>query len=315
MTDPTSRALSLLGLFESRSCWTAAQLADRLGVTPRTVRRDIDRLRSLGYVVESDAGPGGGYVLGRGQVVPPLLLDEEQAVSVTLALIRAAHGETGAGAEAALRALATIDAIIPSALRRKLSALRESSLIGAEGESADTAVLLACAEATRRRVRMTFAYRDRLGAEKARRVEPHRLVARARVWKLVAFDLGRNDWRTFRVDRITAPEVGTWGFSPRKDADRAVALIDEPVPPDAWKHAITVHIDAPREDVARRLPAAAGKLRELDATRCELLTGADHPDEAAMWLARIGYDFTVLGDEDVRRAVARLARRLGKAAR
>ncbi|RRD04740.1 YafY family transcriptional regulator [Arachnia propionica] len=315
MTDPTSRVLSLLGLLESRSVWTGAELAERLGVTPRTLRRDVERLRDLGYVVEADPGPGGGYALGRGQVVPPLLLDEEQAVAVTLALTRAAHATTGPEAEAALRALSTIDAIIPSALRHRLAALRESSTVIVSGERPDTGLLLTCADAIRRRVRLHFDYRDRHGTGTTRSVEPHRLVARARSWLLVAFDLDRDDWRTFRIDRMRQATARTWRFTPRPGLEQVVAGLDEPVPPSAWRHRVVLHIHAPHEVVAEEIPQAVGRLRPLPDGGTEFVSGADDPEDAACWLARMRHDFTLLGDDAVREAVEKLSRRLGRATR
>ncbi|MDO5083398.1 MAG: YafY family protein [Arachnia propionica] len=313
MTDPTSRVLSLLGLLESRSVWTGAELAERLGVTPRTLRRDVERLRDLGYVVEADPGPGGGYALGRGQVVPPLLLDEEQAVAVTLALTRAAHATTGPEAEAALRALSTIDAIIPSALRHRLAALRESSTVIVSGERPDTGLLLTCADAIRRRVRLHFDYRDRHGTGTTRSVEPHRLVARARSWLLVAFDLDRDDWRTFRIDRMRQATARTWRFTPRPGLEQVVAGLDDPVPPSAWRHRVEAHIHAPHAQVQAALPRGAGQLRPLDETTTWFLTGADDPATAACWLSRLEFDFTVLGDDEVVAATRALADRLHRA--
>lgn len=310
MTDPTSRALRLLGLLEARAVWTGAELAERLGVTSRTLRRDVDRLRTLGYVVEADPGPGGGYALGRGQVVPPLLLDEDQAVAVTLALTRAAHAGDGVAAESALRALATLDALMPADLRHRLEGLRAASTVGAGDGPPVGPELLACADAVRRRVRLTFGYRDRRGARTERRVEPHRLVARARAWLLVAHDLDRDDWRTFRVDRIVDPAVGTWAFTPRPDLAEALARLDEPTPPEAWRHRVSVRVHAPLESVRASLPAAAGRLTALDARTTAFETGADDPAEAARWLALLGHEFEVLGDEPVRAAVAALADRL-----
>lgn len=314
MTDPTSRALSLLGLLENRGSWTASDLAQRLGVTERTIRRDIDRLRSHGYVVEAEGGPGGGYLLGRGQVVPPLLLDEEQAVSVTLALMNAARSESGIEAEAALRALSTIDAVIPTELRHKLAPLRAAPVMPGAENRVDAGALLTCAEGVRRHLRMTFTYRDRFGTVTERKVEPHRLLARGGTWKMVAFDLNRQDWRAFRLDRLSDHELGTWQFSPRAGAEEAVGRLDEPVPPTAWRHPFTVHIEASRAEVEQSLPRLAGRFRDVDDSHCELATGVDGPEEAAWWLARIPYRFRVTGDDAVRRALAKLASRLQEAA-
>ncbi|RRD48923.1 YafY family protein [Arachnia propionica] len=315
MTDPTSRTLTLLGLLESRRVWTGSELAERLGVTTRTLRRDVERLRDLGYVVDADPGPGGGYVLGRGQVVPPLLLDEEQAVAVTLALTRAAHSSTGREAEAALRALATVDALMPSQLRHRLAALQQAWTVPATGQGPDTTLLLTCADAVSRQLRLGFAYRDRHGAESTRSVEPHRLVARARSWLLIAHDLHREDWRTFRVDRMSDVALSTWRFTPRPGLEQVVARLDEPVPPSVWRHRVVLHIHASHEVVAEEIPQAVGRLRPLPDGGTEFVSGADDPEDAACWLARMRHDFTLLGDDAVREAVEKLSRRLGRATR
>lgn len=310
MTDPTSRTLSLLGLLENRPVWTGTELAARLQVSDRTLRRDVERLRSLGYVVEADPGPGGGYALGRGQVVPPLLFDEEQAVAVTLALTRAAQATPGPEAETALRALATVDALMPSALRHRLAAFRESSTVTATGEGPDPQLLLTCADAIRRQLRLNFSYRDRHGTTTTRSVEPHRLVARNSSWLLIAHDPDRDDWRTFRVDRMRQPQVSTWRFTLRPDLAQVLAGLDDPVPPSAWRHQVTVHIHAPCDRVRAVVPHGAGQLRAVDDSTTEFLSGAEDPHHAACWLARLEFDFTVLGDVEVVAAVAQLGNRL-----
>lgn len=323
MTDPTSRALGLLGLLESRASWSGDELAERLGVTPRTVRRDIDRLRGLGYVVEADAGPGGGYALGRGQLLPPLLLDEEQAVAVTLALTRAAREGDGPGAEAALRALGTIDAVTPLPVRRRLAALREAAQPAHPVHHGDEDVLMPCAEAVRRRLRLTFHYTDRHGAGTERSVEPHRLVAGGRTWRLVAFDLVRDDWRVFRLDRLAEPRAGTWTFTPRPGLDAVLERLGEPVPPEVWRHRIVVRIRASRAEVARTMPTMTNRLHPVHGEAgggeergpvTEVHTGADDPAEIARWLATLRHEFTVEADDDVIGALHDLAGRLTRTA-
>lgn len=313
MTDPTARALELLGLLERRPLWTGAELAERLGVAGRTLRRDVDRLRGLGYAVEADAGPGGGYSLGRGQALPPLHLDGEQAAAVTVALARMAQDADAGHAEAALAALATIDRIMPAAARQRLVALREAVVVEPAEGGVPAEVLLPCAEAIERRVRLEFAYTDRHGARTERTVEPVRLAAGSRSWRLLAFDLGRDDWRAFRLDRLAAPRVGTWRFAAREDLPAALARFEEPVPAEVWRHRVEVRLHVAPEELGS-IPAELARSIERGADgEAVLVTGADEPDEAARWLAAIPYPMTVLGDDAVREAVARLAERLARA--
>lgn len=313
MTNPTTRALTLLGHLESRTYWSGPELARQLGVTPRTLRRDIDRLRSLGYVVEAESGSGGGYMLGRGQILPPLLLDDEQALIVGLSLMRTASSSDNEQAETALRALATIEGFLPSELKHRLAALKTTTA-SAKGPPLKTDVLLPCADAIRRNLRISFRYTDRYGKHTDRRVEPHRLVARDKLWILLAFDVDKQDWRTFRIDRMGTPEIGTWQFSPRTDVTEALARLAKPVPITAWKHQVHVHIHAPVDKVRPMLPRFASYLREIDQTTTEFVTGADDPHEAAHWLTTIPFEFTILSDDAVKQAVKSLAKRLANAA-
>lgn len=321
MTDPTSRTLSLLSLLQARASWRGDELAAELGVTARTLRRDVERLRRLGYTVQARPGSGGGYSLGRGGVLPPLTLDEDQAVAVTLALIDAAGDGCSPYAEAALRALRTIDDVTPTRVRERLRGLRTVAEDGlpsrGRGEApddapVDTRTLLTCAEAVRRTVRLSFSYTDRRAQRTERRVEPHRLVPVRGRWKLVAFDLDREDWRTFRLDRLSAPAVGTWRFAPRPGLEEILTRLDEPAPPSAWRHEITARIHAPLEHVAASLPRLAGHLRTVGPGETEFRSGAEDPDDAARWLTTLRHDFTLVGDDAVAAAVERLARRLGR---
>lgn len=314
MTDPTARALRLLGLLQTTAVWSGAELAQRLGVTTRTVRRDVDRLRSLGYTVQADTGSGGGYVLGRGQILPPLLLDNAEATAVTLALNAAAAVSSGVDGEATLRALGKLDDFMPSALRRRVHGLRETMDLMPARPAADVAVLTTCAEATRRTLRLQFSYRDRHGVTSARTVEPHRLTARRGTWRLTAYDQDREDWRTFRLDRIANPHISTWRFAPRPGLADALARLGQPPPASAWRHQVIVNLYAPYQSVAEDMPYRADQLRWLDDQTTEFTTGADDPESAAWWLAGLRYNLTVVGDDEVRDAVARLGRRLTAAA-
>lgn len=313
MTDPTSRALTLLGLLESRVTWTGLELAARLGVTTRTLRRDVDRLRELGYVVDAEPGAAGGYSLGRGQVLPPLLLDEDEALAVTLSLATAAASGLAADAEAALRALGKLEDVLPPALRQRSRELRGSvEAVGQPG--VDPEVLARASEAVRRRQRLRFSYATRGGESTRRWVEPHHLVAMDQHWYLLAWDIDRADWRTFRLDRAGEPEVSGWEFRRRPDLPAALERMQEGMPTSAYRHQIIVRVAAPLAVLKEHLPPRAGELVAVDDATTDFITGADSPEQAAWWLGWLGHDFTVLADDATRAAVATLGRLLVRAA-
>jgi predicted DNA-binding transcriptional regulator YafY len=208
MTDTTSRALALLNLLQTHRHWPGTELATRLGVTERTVRRDVDRLRELGYRVESTPGVAGGYRLEAGSAVPPLLLNDDEAVTMAIGLRVAATQQLVGGPEVTLTALAKLEQVLPSALRQRVNALAASvqaPRIG-EGPVVSPEVLGEIALATRDTERLRLRYVDGEGQESVRRVEPHALAPAGRKWFLLCWDLDRDDWRTFRVDRIAAVE-------------------------------------------------------------------------------------------------------------
>ena len=211
--DTPARLLRLLVLFSSRSSWSATELTDRLEVTPRTLRRDVTRLRDLGYPIESTTGRYGGYALGAGGRLPPLLLDDDEAVAVSVGLRDLSRAADPMLGEAAVAAMTKLLQVMPSALRERVDTLGEVTVRvgrvvprGPDDERpTDIGILLTLAQACRRQVRLRFDYRtgdDRTGR---RHVEPHRLVSLRNRWYLVAFDLDRDDWRTFRVDRVDGP--------------------------------------------------------------------------------------------------------------
>ncbi|MBO4275626.1 helix-turn-helix transcriptional regulator, partial [Microbispora triticiradicis] len=217
MLETSARLLRLLSLLQARRDWPGATLADQLGVSERTVRRDVDRLRELGYPVESTRGTDGGYRLVAGTAMPPLLLDDDEAVAAAIGL-RAAAGVAGVE-EAAERAAAKLEQVLPSRLRRRVGALQTHSEPvppDRPGPAIDPAVLGVLAAACRDRERLRFDYRAHDGSSGVRIVEPYRLVSWGRRWYLVAWDTGRDDWRTFRVDRI-APRTPTGPRFPPRD--------------------------------------------------------------------------------------------------
>ena len=312
VTDPTSRALKLLSLLGHRTVWSGPELAAELGVTPRTLRRDVDRVRNLGYTVDAEPGQGGGYALRRGQALPALLLDEDEALAVNLALT----GATGhvANAEVVSRALAKIDGILPPTARLKARELRASTDVSRVTASVDPQVLADCANATRRRRRLRFSYVDRHGVLTERWVEPHQVSCRGRVWYLAAYDVAREAWRSFRLERMVDVRMGDWIFRHRADADEALESLREPMPLGAYKHRVVIHAQLAAEDAPDCMRWGSSELREIEPGVCEFTTGADSPRQAAEWLILLPCEFTVIADAEVRAAVAALGEKLRRAA-
>ena len=216
--DPTGRALQLLSLLQTHRFWHGAELAARLEVTERTVRRDVDRLRDLGYLVDSTSGKYGGYRLATGAHVPPLVLDDDEAVAVTVGLRYAAEAAIGGMEETSLRALTKIETLLPHRLRRRVSALHSSVTSlrrAADDDVVDPEALSVFAAACRDQDHVRFDYRRGDGESSRRLVEPHQLVTAGRRWYLVAWDQHRRDWRTFRLDRLRDPWPAGSHFTPR----------------------------------------------------------------------------------------------------
>lgn len=312
MTDPTQRALRLLGLLQQRATWSGAELARRLGVTTRTVRRDVDRLRGLGYEVDSEPGADGGYALGHGTVVPPLLLDADEAVSVTVALAVGTASGTAGDPDAAARALTKLDAALPSAVRERARGVREALRVRSFEPGPDAGVLTLALEAVRRRQRLRFGYTTATGAASERWVEPVRVVARGTRWYLWAWDTDRRDWRSFRLDRMASVELSAWEFRPHPDLAEGLARLEAPMPWEAHAHRVSVLVRGSLDAVAAHLPTTYGEFADGDADGwVRYTTGVDDPAEAASWLAWLPFEFVVEGDAAVADAVAALARRLG----
>ncbi|MGR4884468.1 helix-turn-helix transcriptional regulator [Streptomyces sp. LARHCF249] len=298
MLETSARLLRLLSLLQAHREWTGADLADRLGVTPRTVRRDVDRLRELGYPVNASPGTGGGYQLGAGAELPPLLLDDDEAVAVAVGLRTAAgNGVEGIG-EASVRALAKLEQVLPARLRRRVSALNEFTvpmLRGAERSSVDPSVLTELAAVCRDTERLRFGYRDHGGNVTRRTVEPHRLVCTERRWYLVAWDLERGDWRTFRADRIEpAPPHGP-RFTPREPpaADLA-AYVSQGVSQRAYAARAVVRLKVSAEEAARIIGPSDGALEPVDGQSCLLRTGAVSLDVLVIHIMLLGCEFEVV---------------------
>ncbi|WP_436498077.1 helix-turn-helix transcriptional regulator [Actinokineospora sp. HUAS TT18] len=316
MLETSARLLRLLSLLQTRRDWSGADLADRLGVTDRTVRRDIDKLRSLGYPVHAVTGTAGGYRLGAGADLPPLLLDDDEAVAVAIGL-RTASGGTIAGIEeTSVRALAKLEQVLPSRLRHRVHALQSVTLpIPHSGPTVDSATLTAIAGACRANERLRFDYRGHDGTESLRDVEPHRLVHTGRRWYLVAYDTGRGDWRTFRVDRLT-PRVPTGPrFVPRDPpAEDMAAYTAHGLSTRAYRHqaVITLHMSA--EEAAEHISPTSGVLEPVDEGHCTLRAGANHLDGIAVWISLIGCEFDVVEPPELIAKLRDMAGRIARAA-
>jgi predicted DNA-binding transcriptional regulator YafY len=295
MLETSARLLRLLSIMQSRRDWTGPELAARLGVTTRTVRNDIERLRQLGYPVDATPGVGGGYRLGTGAVVPPLLLDDEEAVAVAIGLRTAASGSVAGIEEASVRALAKLQQLLPAALRRRVRALEAFAIpVPATGPSTDAATLTALAGACRDTERVRFGYRRHDGSHSSRDVEPYRLVNVGRRWYLVAWDTGQAAWRTFRADRISlsAHPAGP-RFAPRQIPDGDAALhVLKGTGAAMWRYQAAVIAHAPAEDVLPRLPPAV-TVDPIDPNTCRIHVGSDTPQMLALYLGLLGADFEI----------------------
>ncbi|MFJ8850366.1 helix-turn-helix transcriptional regulator [Streptomyces sp. NPDC102437] len=307
----TERVLTLLGLLQQRQVWTGPELAGRLGVTPRTVRRDVERLRALGYPVHAAQGVGGGYRLGAGQELPPLLLDDQEAIATAVALLVGAGGAVaGAGAgDATLRALTKLDQVLPTRLRHEVRALSGSvDSFGTGRTPVGPEVLMTLARACRDEVEAGFAYPSG-GEVRQRRVEPYRLVASDRRWYLFAYDLDRTDWRTFRVDRMTEVSARTWHFRPRAAPD-AATYVQEGVASRVYPQRARFLVHASADTVRAQVPASAAVVRERGSEHCEVLSGAERLDAVLMHVLLLGHDFEVLDPPELGARCRALAERL-----
>ena len=303
MANTSSRTLRLLSLLQTHRYWPGTELAERLDVSVRTLRRDIDRLRELGYPVEAQRGVEGGYQLAAGAALPPLVVDDEEAVALTVGLQAAAQGAVGGIAEPSVRVLAKVVQVMPSRLRRRVEALRAMTVPagwgGPAGPAADPAVLTAIALACRDSERLRFAYTAARGDHTDRHVEPHRLVSLGRRWYLVAYDLTRHDWRSFRVDRLAAPRPTGARFRPRElPASDAAAFVRAGLDNLPKPHQVEALVDAPAQGVRERI-GRWSTVEEVDAGHCRVRMTVDSLDWPLMALGAIDADFHVLGPPEL----------------
>jgi predicted DNA-binding transcriptional regulator YafY len=297
MLETSARLLRLLSLLQTPREWTGAELGERLGVSPRTIRNDVDKLRELGYPVLATRGSGGGYRLGSGAAMPPLLLDDEEAVAVAVGLRTVATGAIAGIEEASLRALAKLEQVLPSRLRTRVGGLR--SIItpvpfASAAPVVDPDVLTAVAAACRARERLRFSYRSHDGSASEREAEPYQLVNWGRRWYLVAFDAGRDDWRTFRVDRITPRTPGGGRFTPRPlPAPDLADWVARRVATGAWQYRARITVHAPAPAVEARIGPYVGTVTSTGDEVCLLDTGSDSLETMAVYLGLLGFDFRV----------------------
>ncbi|MEU5226932.1 YafY family protein [Streptomyces toyocaensis] len=321
MVETSARLLRLLSLLQAHREWSGADLAGRLGISTRTLRRDVGRLRELGYPVNAGPGTGGGYRLGAGAELPPLLLDDEEAVAVAVGLRTAAgQGVEGIG-ESSVRALAKLEQVLPHRLRRRVGALNAYTvpmLRGPGTDVVDPAVLTVLAALCRDTERLRFEYRGHDGTPTRRTVEPHRLVCSERRWYLVAWDLDRGDWRTFRADRITPrPPHGPRSVPREPPAEDLAAYVSRGVSTRAYAAHALIRLLAPLEEAAGRIPPSTGTLEAETPDTCLLRTGAGSLDVMVVHVMLLGFEFEVLEPagliDALRAAHDRLARSLARA--
>ena len=313
MVETSARLLRLLSLLQMRPDWTGTELAGRLAVTPRTLRRDVQKLRGLGYPVSATPGAAGGYRLGSGAALPPLLLDDEEAVAIALSLrTSASHAVTGV-AEASARALAKLEQVLPARLRAQARAIGAATVPLPGGPAVDPDALTAIARACREREQLRFGYHSRDGEYGQRLAEPHRLVQAGYRWYLVARDVARDEWRTYRVDRMRSPEPTGRRFVP-KDPPDAAAFVAHAVTTAPYRYQARVLLHAPIGQITAQLPPTVGTLEPAGADGCLLSTGAESLDALAFHLGHLGCEFTVLGPPELIDRVRALAGRWLRAA-
>jgi predicted DNA-binding transcriptional regulator YafY len=316
MADTAARMLALLGLLQARSDWSGAELAARLGVTDRTIRNDVDRLRGLGYPVDAVRGPGGRYRLGAGTKLPPLLLEEDEAVAVAVGL-RAGTSVRGIE-ETSARALAKLEHVLPHRLRRRVNALKDAVSAGPENTGSnvedpvvDPSLLAEVAAAVRDRVELRFDYR---GSGPVLQLEPYRLVSWQRRWFVVARDARTGTWAPYRLDwmRLRTPGGRRFSAQPLPGEDYTSFVLRE-VAFSGWSVHARIAVDAPAEEVLARINPTVGVVESVDADHCVLVTGADSVEVVAVYIGMLGLDFHVTGPPELVEAVAALGDRYRRA--
>jgi predicted DNA-binding transcriptional regulator YafY len=315
----SARMLRLLSLLQTHRYWPGSELSDRLDVSPRTLRRDIDRLRELGYAVDAVRGVAGGYQLRAGGSLPPLLLEDEEAVAIAVGLQSAASGSIAGMEESSVQALTKVIGLMPPRLRRQMDAIRSQTenLPWRGGPELDPSLLAVLAQACRDDEPVKFTYtaasRDGRSADPTDRwVEPHRLVTLGRRWYLVAYDRDRQDWRSFRVDRISDPRTTGQRFRPRAlPAEDALTFVQSGIRRMPQRYAVRVRLDATVAEVA----SAVGHWGAVsgDDGDCLLEMNVDALEWPVMVLTQLDRDFRVEGPPELVELLARAAGRFAAA--
>ena len=313
MRETSARMLALLGLLQSRPDWSGAELAERLGVTDRTVRNDVTRLRGLGYPVDAGRGPGGRYRLGVGAKLPPLLLDEDEAVAVVVGL-RAATG-IGGFEESGGRALTKLEQVLPDHLRQRLTALRRATSAGPVNTDSNVEDPVVDAEVLNE---IASAIRDHRGlrafyAEDRCEIEPYHLVGWQRRWYLVGRDPATGTWAPYRVDWLRLRVPGGRRFTPLPFPGDLTAFVVREVARTGWAVHARIRVHAPAEDVLARINPAVGTVEAVSDTESVLVTGGDSLEVVAVWVGMLGLDFSVDEPAALRDHLRTLARRYDRA--
>ncbi|MEY2849669.1 MAG: hypothetical protein RI885_2336 [Actinomycetota bacterium] len=317
MPRTTGRTLELLGLLQAHRDWSGADLQGRLGVSARTLRRDIDDLRGLGYGIESVSGVGGGYRLGAGASIPPLVLSADEAVAIAVGL-RAAASATVTGIEdAAARALVKLEQSLSSETRQRISAVEQAVVplgSGQEPVDLDTVLIIARAIRESRRLRIDYQRHDR--EEVRRTIEPHRIVHTGTRWYVVARDPDRDAWRTLRLDRLTPrPPLAERFVAERIPDDAVREFTTRSITSAPYPHHYRVLMHAPAAEVARHFGPTIAEVTPVDDDSCELAAGSTSPEQFALYIGTTGIDFDVLEGDDLRRVLGELSERFGRAGR
>ena len=316
MLETSARLLALLSLLQSRPTWSGTELAEKLAVSTRTVRNDVDRLRELGYPVDADRGATGGYRLGVGAKLPPLLLDDEEAIAVAIGL-RVAVGVTGIG-ESSTRALAKLEQVLPHRLRRQVNAINDAISRGpdnidsnVEDPEIDPATLAAAANAIRDREWLRFDYQGERTT-----IEPYRLISWMRRWYLVGREPESSNWRTFRLDWVAPGERSNRRFSPEPlpGEDYTTFLLHD-VASTGWRVHARITVFAPAEEVLSRINATVGVVEKIDDHTCILVTGADSIEIIAVYIGMLGIDFHVAEPPELVAHLAALGERYVRSVR